>query len=55
MVPLGMPSQDDGEAHRIRTVIDRVADVEYTLTDSVSEALEKTHALRSANAARRWA
>jgi excinuclease ABC subunit C len=28
-----------GEAHRIRTVIDRVADVEYTLTDSVSEAL----------------
>jgi excinuclease ABC subunit C len=28
-----------GEAHRIRSVIDRVADVEYTLTDSVSEAL----------------
>ena len=28
-----------GEAHRIRTVIDRVADVEYTLTDSVAEAL----------------
>jgi excinuclease ABC subunit C len=28
-----------GEAHRIRTVIDRVVDVEYTLTDSVSEAL----------------
>jgi excinuclease ABC subunit C len=28
-----------GEAHRIRTVIDRVADVEVTLTDSVSEAL----------------
>ncbi len=28
-----------GEAHRIRTVIDLVADVEYTLTDSVSEAL----------------
>jgi excinuclease ABC subunit C len=28
-----------GEAHRIRQVIDRVDDVEYTLTDSVSEAL----------------
>src|SRR5450756_486758 len=28
-----------GEAHRIRSVIDRVADLEYTLTDSVSEAL----------------
>jgi excinuclease ABC subunit C len=28
-----------GEAHRIRSVIDRVADVEVTLTDSVSEAL----------------
>ncbi len=28
-----------GEVHRIRSVIDRVADVEYTLTDSVSEAL----------------
>jgi excinuclease ABC subunit C len=28
-----------GEAHRIRQVIDRVADVEVTLTDSVSEAL----------------
>ena len=28
-----------GEVHRIREVIDRVADVEYTLTDSVSEAL----------------
>ena len=28
-----------GEAHRIRSVIDRVADVETTLTDSVSEAL----------------
>jgi len=27
------------EIQRIRTVIDRVADVEYTLTDSVSEAL----------------
>ena len=26
----------DGEAHRIRSVIDRVADVEYTLTDSVA-------------------
>src|SRR2546423_10305649 len=28
-----------GEVHRIREVIDRVADVEYTMTDSVSEAL----------------
>jgi len=28
-----------GEVHRIRSVIDRVAEVEYTLTDSVSEAL----------------
>ncbi len=28
-----------GEVHRIRSVIDRVADVEYTLTDSISEAL----------------
>ncbi len=28
-----------GELHRIRTQIDRIADVEYTLTDSVSEAL----------------
>jgi excinuclease ABC subunit C len=28
-----------GEIHRIRSVIDRVVDVEYTLTDSVSEAL----------------
>jgi excinuclease ABC subunit C len=28
-----------GEVHRIREVIDRVAEVEYTLTDSVSEAL----------------
>ena len=28
-----------GEVHRIRSVIGRVADVEYTLTDSVSEAL----------------
>ena len=28
-----------GEVHRIRVAIDRVADVEYTLTDSVSEAL----------------
>src|SRR5450756_509255 len=28
-----------GEVHRIRGVIDRLADVEYTLTDSVSEAL----------------
>ncbi len=28
-----------GEIHRIRSVIDRVAEVEYTITDSVSEAL----------------
>jgi len=28
-----------GEVHRIRSVIDRVADVEITLTDTVSEAL----------------
>jgi len=28
-----------GEIHRIRSVIDRVADVEVTITDSVSEAL----------------
>ncbi len=28
-----------GDLHRIRAVIDRVADVEWTLTDSVSEAL----------------
>jgi excinuclease ABC subunit C len=28
-----------GEVHRIREAIDRVVDVEYTLTDSVSEAL----------------
>jgi excinuclease ABC subunit C len=28
-----------GEQHRIRSVIDRVVDVEYTITDSVSEAL----------------
>ncbi len=28
-----------GQQHLIRSVIDRVADVEYTLTDSVSEAL----------------
>ncbi|MBA3236291.1 MAG: hypothetical protein H0T59_09930, partial [Chloroflexi bacterium] len=28
-----------GEVHRIRSVIDRVADVEVTQTDSVSEAL----------------
>jgi excinuclease ABC subunit C len=27
------------EGHRIRNVIDRIADVEYTITDSVSEAL----------------
>ncbi|MEA2674451.1 MAG: excinuclease subunit [Chloroflexota bacterium] len=28
-----------GEVHRIRSVIDRVTEVEYTLTDSTSEAL----------------
>ena len=28
-----------GEIHRIRSVIDRVVDLEYTLTDSISEAL----------------
>ncbi len=28
-----------GEVHRIRSVIDRVAEVDYTLTDTVSEAL----------------
>jgi len=28
-----------GEIHRIRSVIDKVVDVEYTLTDSISEAL----------------
>ncbi len=28
-----------GEVHRIRSVIDRVEDVEYTITDSISEAL----------------
>jgi len=28
-----------GDVHRIREVIDKVADLEYTLTDSVSEAL----------------
>ena len=28
-----------GEVHLIRTVIDRIADIEYTMTDSVSEAL----------------
>ncbi len=31
--------RSSGDIHRIREVIDRVADVEYTLTDSVSEAL----------------
>ena len=31
--------QTSGEVHRIRQVIDRVVDVEWTLTDSVSEAL----------------
>ena len=28
-----------GDLHRIRSVIDKVVDVEYTLTDSISEAL----------------
>jgi len=28
-----------GEVHRIRSVIDKVTDLEYTLTDSISEAL----------------
>jgi excinuclease ABC subunit C len=28
-----------GEVHLIRTVIDRIADIDYTMTDSVSEAL----------------
>ncbi len=31
--------QSTGETHRIRSAIDRVTDVEWTLTDSVSEAL----------------
>jgi excinuclease ABC subunit C len=39
-----------GEVHRIRSVIDRVADVEVTLTDSVSEAL-----LLEANLIKRYA
>jgi excinuclease ABC subunit C len=39
-----------GEVHRIRSVIDRVADVEYTMTDSVSEAL-----LLEANLIKRYA
>ena len=33
------PPRALGDVHRIREVIDRVSDVEYTLTDSVSEAL----------------
>ncbi len=33
------PPRGYGDVHRIREVIDRIADVEYTLTDSVSEAL----------------
>jgi excinuclease ABC subunit C len=33
------PARGYGDVHRIREVIDRVADVDYTLTDSVSEAL----------------
>src|SRR3954451_9426389 len=31
--------ESPAELHRIRSVIDRVVDVEYTLTDSMSEAL----------------
>jgi excinuclease ABC subunit C len=31
--------RSSGDIHRIREVIDRIADVEYTMTDSVSEAL----------------
>ena len=33
------PDQRPLEGHRIRSVVDRIADVEYTITDSVSEAL----------------
>ena len=33
------PATGPGEVHRIREAIDRVVDVEYTLTDSISEAL----------------
>jgi excinuclease ABC subunit C len=33
------PPRAMGDVHRIREVIDRISDVEYTLTDSVSEAL----------------
>jgi excinuclease ABC subunit C len=39
-----------GEVHRIRSVIDRVADLDYTMTDSVSEAL-----LLEANLIKRFA
>jgi excinuclease ABC subunit C len=35
----GSGGSGPGEVHRIREVIDKVADLEYTLTDSVSEAL----------------
>ncbi len=35
----GLGAGGPGEVHRIREVIDQVADLEYTLTDSVSEAL----------------
>jgi excinuclease ABC subunit C len=34
-----MPSGAPGEVQRIRSALDRVAEVDYTLTDSVSEAL----------------
>ncbi len=39
-----------GEIHRIRSVIDRVVDLDYTMTDSVSEAL-----LLEANLIKRYA
>ncbi len=39
-----------GEVHRIRSVIDKVVDLEYTMTDSVSEAL-----LLEANLIKRYA
>ena len=35
----GSGAAGPGDVHRIREVIDKVADLEYTLTDSVSEAL----------------
>lgn len=44
------PARGPGDLHRIRTAIDRVADVEVTETDSVSEAL-----LLEANLIKRFA